>query len=713
MRKYCYQFILVCFSVLANSQQAFNCLSHDFFVKQQESDPAFKKNQQQLEQETAAFQLNTAAKAQVAAQYIIPVVFHVIYTTPAGNISDAQIIDQIAILNKEFNRQQADTVLTPLPFKPLAAPFSVEFRLATLDPNGNCTNGINRIYNTLTNCSVYENDVKLLSYWPSNRYLNIWVTQSMHYSGSTTCDGGGYATFPGGAANMDGINIRGDLIGNIGTAATNTQWGNFKGRYLIHELGHWFNLRHIWGDATCGNDLVSDTPPAVASNNSCPTFPHNAFNQCGSGASGEMFTNYMDYTNGPCLNMFSAGQVTRMTAAINSNVSGRNNLWTTTNLQATGTNDPYTYPVPCAANPNVLANAPIVACVDDSVKITDNSYGGKIASRNWNFGGQGASSLTDSIVKVKYSTPGIYSFSLTSNYNNTSKTAAFNNKVYVLGNVPNTNYFVPFEDNLEDATTFSNEWVIVDHNNDGQTWEHNASTGYSGSACMSIANFNGPGPKIDEAISPAYDLRAVENSTLTFRLNFTARASNNSDELLVYISNTCGNTWQQIYSKVASGSLKTLPALQSVASFTPGAGSDDWRLERINLPALWSKGIVRFKFTFKSGGGNNIFIDDINVDGLNTVGIEQQSASGKLRLFPNPSAGFLNLQLDPASSGQPEITFFDLPGKMVLQQTPAANANNGLYTLDLRALENGVYSVRVKQNGTSTYSGKLVLMHEN
>src|SRR6185369_9812644 len=101
-----------------------------------------------------------------------------------------------------------------------------------------------------------------------------WITQVMHYSGTPDCVGGGYATFPGGNPLLDGINIRGDLISNIGTAATNGSWGNFKGRYLIHELGHWFNLRHIWGDATCGNDQVGDTPPAVASNSGCPLFPH-------------------------------------------------------------------------------------------------------------------------------------------------------------------------------------------------------------------------------------------------------------------------------------------------------------------------------------------------------------------------------------------------------------------------------------------------------
>jgi hypothetical protein len=695
-------------SLFSQSQNTFNCTSHFEFNRMMVEDPHFKKNQEQLEKETEAYlQNNPLAKSSATATYIIPVVFHVIYTTPAGNISDAQILDQIDILNEEFNRLQGDASLTPVAFQPLAAPFSVEFRLATIDPSGNCTNGINRVYNTLTNCSVKENDVKSVSYWPSNKYLNIWVTQTMHYAGSISCDGGGYAQFPGGLATTDGINIRGDLIGSIGTAATNTGWGNFKGRYLIHELGHWFNLRHIWGDANCGNDLVADTPPAVFSNSGCPNFPHNAFNNCGAGANGEMFTNYMDYTNGPCLNMFTAGQVTRMTAAINSGVSGRNNLWTINNLNATGTNDPYTYPVACAAVPEVLQNGIIVACVGDSVKLTDNSYGGNKTSRVWNFGGEPASSLTDSIVKVKYSFPGAYTFTLTNNYANTSKSTVFTNKIYIIGNTHNPLYYVPFEDSFESQTDFYNDWVIIDNDNDLSTWEYVTSTAYTGFNSIGVANYDKVAPTLDEIISPAYDLRAVQNPSLTFRLNFTRRTTNDNDQLQVFISNNCGKTWTSLYLKNANGSLKTSTTVQP-ASYTPAISSNEWRLEKVNIQPFLAQDVVRFKFSFTSGGGNNLFIDDINVDGINTTGLKNYTKQNKVSIFPNPASNQLTLNYS-GEGGEITIEIIDVLGHTVKECTSGKTLEkNKSTTINLNSIENGIYIIRVKQQGKYIHSEKLI-----
>jgi hypothetical protein len=641
--------------------------------------------------------------------YTIPIVFHVIYTTPYGNISDAQIIDQVAILNKEFKRLQADTALTPVPFKSLAAPFDVEFRLATKDPNGNCTNGINRVYSTLTNCSVREDDVKAVSYWPSNQYLNIWLTQTMHYSGNTSCNGGGYAQFPGvGAASTDGVNIRGDLISNIGTAASNPLWGNFKGRYLVHELGHWFNLRHIWGDATCGNDLVSDTPPAQTSNSGCPSFPHNANNTCGSGPNGEMFTDYMDYTDGPCLNMFTAGQVARMTAAINSPISGRSNLWSATNLNATGTSNPYVYPVACTAVPDVLPNGAIVICVNDSVKITDNSYGGLSTSRQWSFGNSAvASSLIDSIVWVKYTSPGNYSFSLTKNYLGSSKTSTFTNKVYVLNSVPDANFSVPFSESFENATDFVSKWTIVNQDNDLTSWNLNTTTAYTGNNCISLSNFNSPAPLIDEIISPPYDLTTVQNPTLTFKLMCAGTNTNNADQLQVFISNNCGKTWSSIYIKTGTP-LKTIPSNET-SSYTPTPGSSDWREERVNILPYLATGTVRFKFVFTSGGGNNIFLDDINLDGFSTTGLASRNSAATIKLFPNPASNYVWLKCEVSDKSALTVEVTDILGHSCLQgQEAFAPEKDNTTKLDVTSLDEGVYFVNVKQKDRVIYTGKFI-----
>ncbi|PBQ32156.1 hypothetical protein CNR22_10350 [Sphingobacteriaceae bacterium] len=693
---------------LCNAQNSFNCSSHEMYLNELKSNPAFKINQQQLEKETETYLERISSARPNAASYVIPVVFHVIYTTNAGNISDAQIVDQIAILNEEFNRQQPDTVLTPAAFKSAAAPFSVEFRLATIDPNGKCTNGINRIYNSLTNCSFAQDDVKSLSYWPSNMYLNIWITQSMHYSGSLDCSGGGYATFPGGSSVLDGINIRGDLISNIGTAATNTSWGNFKGRYLIHELGHWFNLRHIWGDATCGNDFVADTPPAEASNGGCPTFPHNAFSSCsGSNGDGEMFTNYMDYTNGPCLNMFTSGQVARMTACITSAVGGRSNLWSPANLNATGVSSPYTYPVACVSNPAILPYGTLVVCKGDSVRFTDNSYGGNSTSRSWSFPGGSASSLTDSIVKVKYNAAGLYTVALTKNYQSTSKTETFIDKVQVLETTSNINYSAPFSEGFEDGSTFDTDWVVVNSNQDVSKWEVITTTGYNGSNCVGIMNFGKSAPLTDDLISPAYDLSTISSPTLTFRLHFSKVVTANTDRLVVSISSNCGKSWQQLYSRNGISNLSTVTGNISSSNIPPYNSDEDWRLEKINMMTAWANGTVRFKFAFTSGGGNNIFIDDINIDGVSTTGLTKISSSAQITLVPNPAKDELQIKVGPNTQTSSEIEIFDIMGKLCLLQKIDKSKENGSH-INISTLENGVYFVRVKQADNTVYTKKFI-----
>jgi hypothetical protein len=125
----------------------------------------------------------------------------------------------------------------------------------------------------------------------------------------------GYATFPSELntePELDGVVINHTAFGTGGTA----QYPNDLGRTATHEIGHWLNLRHIWGDDTCGDDFVDDTEPAETSNAQCPSFPHNAFNNCGSGEFGEMYMNYMDYVDDDCMNMFTFGQSSRMDAAL-------------------------------------------------------------------------------------------------------------------------------------------------------------------------------------------------------------------------------------------------------------------------------------------------------------------------------------------------------------------------------------------------------------
>jgi hypothetical protein len=239
----------------------------------------------------------------------IPVVVHIVHRTAAENISDAQIHSQIEALNRDFRRLNPDVASVPAPFAPLAADARIEFRFAARDPRCQPTSGITR---TRTSVTGFDSDdaVKFSASgghdaWPADRYLNIWVAN---------LDGGllGYAQFPGGPSATDGVVIAHDAFGTIGTAAAPFD----RGRTATHEIGHWLDLLHIWGDdglGCSGSDNVADTPNQAGSNGGCPQFPHVS---CSNGPNGDMFMNYMDYTDDACMFMFTAGQAARMDAAL-------------------------------------------------------------------------------------------------------------------------------------------------------------------------------------------------------------------------------------------------------------------------------------------------------------------------------------------------------------------------------------------------------------
>ena len=252
---------------------------------------------------------NTSSSKSMPNLITIPVVVHVIYKNSSQNISDAQIFSQIDILNEDFRMNNSDASSVPSAFAGAAADCEIEFCLAVRDPNGNVTTGITRTYTTTSSFSGYTS-MKYSSTggqdaWNTSDYLNIWVCNLA--SGLL-----GFATFPGGNSSTDGVVCDYAYFGNTGTATSPYDLG----RTATHEVGHWLNLYHIWGDSYCGNDYVSDTPKHEESNYGCPSYPH-ASSCSGTGSSGEMFMNYMDYTNDACMFMFSTGQKNRMRATLN------------------------------------------------------------------------------------------------------------------------------------------------------------------------------------------------------------------------------------------------------------------------------------------------------------------------------------------------------------------------------------------------------------
>ncbi|MDR4952894.1 zinc metalloprotease [Chryseobacterium sp. ES2] len=268
------------------------------------------KKSPELQQRFAALESNTEkfandvkfGKVLADGTVEIPVIVNVIYKTTAENVSDARIAEQIAVLNADYTATNSDVNKIPTEFQPVSSgDTKVKFRL------------VNTVRKSTSKTSWATNDdMKKASKGgidatnPTN-YLNLWVVGKMTSQGRTIL---GYATFPESAGLWnDGVVIAAPYFGKTGASSPFN-----LGRTATHEVGHYLNLRHIWGDANCGNDQVSDTPTQTTANYGKPSYP--LYNTCSGVQRSVMFMNYMDYVDDAAMFMFSAGQKTRMQSVV-------------------------------------------------------------------------------------------------------------------------------------------------------------------------------------------------------------------------------------------------------------------------------------------------------------------------------------------------------------------------------------------------------------
>ncbi len=366
------------------------CATMDVYNKMIQKYPEYKINREIIEKQTQEY-IKVHGKLNSNTIITIPVVVHVVYNTPQQNISEDQVQSQIDVLNRDYRRHNLDTVNTPAPFKPVGADAQVQFCLARRDPNGNPTLGITRTQTSVVSW-IDDDAVKFTSSgghdaWDRNKYLNMWACNL----GASLL---GYAQFPGGPAATDGVVILYTAFGSVGILGPPYD----KGRTATHEVGHWMNLYHIWGDdnGSCsGSDLVDDTPNQGSENYGCPGFPHT--DNCSPNYPGVMYMNYMDYTDDGCMNIFTMGQSARITAALN------------------GARAPILTSNGCTN----VSGMPITGFLADSTSII---YGGTVhyadnsagipTSWNWTFTGGTPPTSSAQNPTVSYTIPGFYTVKL-------------------------------------------------------------------------------------------------------------------------------------------------------------------------------------------------------------------------------------------------------------------------------------------------------------
>jgi len=560
--------------------------------------------------------------------YTIPVVFHIIHNNGTENISDAQIQDQLAILNRDYRKLNADANSVVAAFQGMPSDVEVEFKFATVAPNGACFDGITRTVSSLTSSSNGQNQVNAVvagnnvyqGVWPHNRYLNIYVCDNI--GGAA-----GYTFLPNGnstanATNMyyNGIFMLHDYTGSIGTSSAGTS------RALTHEVGHWLNLYHIWGTDIYGpgdvngcsdDDGIQDTPNTRGSQtcnltaNTCTS--DNAywgFNQI------DNVENYMDYSF--CSKMFTQGQVDEMRAALVSSVAGRNNIWTTGNLQLVGAISGSSL---CSID--FQANETVV-CAGTTVTYTPNTTTG-ISNYAWTFPGGTPSTSNAVSPTVTYNTPGTHNATLvvTSSSNGSTYTEA--KTTYITVN-NNTTVSLPINEGFTNAGTPAG-WTIVNPNGTGTTWARTTAAGLAPTAGNSFMfdNYNYNDPTDDEFHISKFSTVGMSSSQLTFDVAYTTyngTGGPSSDGLEVLVSTDCGSTFSSVYLKTGA-TLATRAAIGS--QFTPAA--NEWRGETVNLTPFVGQGSVLVAFRNLSGYGNRLFVDNINITGVTSAPTADFNAS--------------------------------------------------------------------------------------
>jgi hypothetical protein len=630
-----------------------NCGSMNVLEQQLQQDPDMATRMEAIERHTENFIRTHQEGDRVVIT--IPVVFHIVHNGDAlgtnENISDALVQAQLDQLNQDFSLTNSDANLIPALFQPVAANTEIQFCLAQRKPDGTATNGINRVNGGQTSWTVSQIDgsLKPSTIWDRNQYLNVW---SVVFGGG---DAGllGYAQFPGGTASTDGVVCLWSSFGSV--ANPNPSGGSYaRGRTATHEIGHWLNLRHIWGDATCGNDQVADTPVHNTSNGGCPAYPH--YSTC-SGTPVEMTMNYMDYTYDACMYMFTAGQKARMQAVL---ASGGARQSLTTSQGCVPPSGGGSCGTPSGLNATAVTSS--TATLNWSAVSGATSYNVQlrpVGSGTWSSGSTSgtsinATSLTAStqyefqVQAVCGSTSGSYSSSAT--FTTTSGQACTDN--YEPNNSRSTS--LP----LTPIATDRIAQIAYSGDND---WYRFANTSSQKNIRVDLTNL------------PAdYDLKLYQNSTL----RKTSQNDGTMSEFVTYNTSKVASNWYAYvygYSGAYSNTqCYTLRITLSSSSFR-GDGTTDGETTEFEIPAI----VLESNFL----------------------------------MFPNPAQNELTLDIMMQDENPVQVSIMDITGKMLMRNTYELGKDQNRVTLDVSKLAAGMYVVRV-ENGETVGVQKLTIARQ-
>ncbi|HEY0739800.1 MAG TPA: M43 family zinc metalloprotease, partial [Chryseosolibacter sp.] len=581
---------------------------------------------------------SSSTKRLKGPPYKIPVVVHVIHKGEqvgvGSNISDAQILSQISVLNEDFRRMNPDAGNTPSQFLPVAGSLDIEFVLAKSDPEGLPTTGIVRVQGSKDGWVLADQyELKSQSYWPAEDYLNLWVCDMV----DNLVGYGQYpeSTLPGidnSSANRltDGVAVWYRAFGSIDDGNFDLSSTFNKGRTLTHELGHFLGLRHIWGDdsgACTGTDYVDDTPNQATASSGCPTHPRNS---CGSV---NMFQNFMDYTQDGCMNLFTKEQIARVTTVLE-NSPRRASL-----LTSPGLNEPLVvqrdigirhvispkeFECSNTISPSIeIRNYGTATVTATTVQLTVNGIVTETRTFDNTLANLAVAQVSFSPVIVPTGVNTI-SFSITE-VNGAADQNTANNSISNSFTVA-TRETTPFSENFN---SFPSKWVL--HNPDGKvTWEHATApreTPQNKAMLLNFFDYEESYGEVDILLTPVLDLTDAPVASLVFDRSYVRYVSSN-DRLKIVVLEDCEPIEDGTVVFDSAGS--ALRTANSVAgSFVP-SGIQDWQREFINLTAFAGRANIQIAFIAISDWGNNLYLDNVSVitselEDVSLLGIDSPS----------------------------------------------------------------------------------------
>lgn len=624
-------------------------IANDIFA----TDPEAKKRYDDLDQLTKEIMNNhpqhKGADIADSPFYVIPVVVHIIHTYGPEFIDDNQVYEAIKILNRDYNVMNADTAEILPYFQPRIGRTKVIFRLAQLDPQGNCTNGITRTYSNYTENGRQSTQITNLINWDTRKYVNIYIVRAIDGAGA-------FSNFPG--AYPVGSKLHGVIAAYNQFGKGGSSQGNFAERTIPHEIGHFFNLPHTWGmtnnpglpENCSDDDGVKDTPNTIGvSNQGCNKSMASCAGDPDPYANVE---NYMDYSN--CARMFTKGQSERMRIAIH-NADTRKTLWTPANLIATGTNDGY---VRVRCMPKADFSCPPTACANALVEFADRSWGDTVTTWKWDFNGGVADDNTIRNPTVTFPSAGQYRVKLVVS-NSAGKDSIAKDSVITI--YPAKGTFRKLSEGMENPEFLKNGWRI--ETEDNRKWERSTAAAYTGSASMYIKNFSGnPADAQDAFITPSMDFSDADTITLTFKCAYARRNSSSDDALNIYVSKDCGKTYNKIFGKKGT-SLASSP--DQTSNFVPTSQSQ-WKEWVVDLKSVKKTADVLIKFENVSGVGNNVYIDDINITSNGkATGFNQIINVGGISVYPNPFENSTKVSFNLNTDEKVKLAVYDVVGKEV------------------------------------------------